>query len=417
MSSGKRSRPCASFPRSAYSITAASVLNMFLNVLRRSSRRLPKAEGPYIPGCTDIMTGYSQGGCLLRLYYPTSLPHNVDHSSKWFSWMPSNEYLDGFAYVMGLWRFLFRLVYYLLAGDAKVTAAWGADVNTKLKKLPVIILSHGLGASRFLYSCVCNELASHGYLVAVIEHRENSAGATWYYESQKDRDEDKRTWIKFKHIPLGKDHYAERNKQIKKRASECVKAVDLLERINAGSNVENILKNGFLLTQLKDRLDLSNLVMMGHSFGGGTALLALGTDSRFRLGIILDGWMFALKEEIDLPKKVTQPVIFINTQTFQIPANVSVMQRFIEERPTQNTERAGYTIKATTHESQSDTPFLLGYWLNLTMKKINALTAIRVNNHLILDFLQRHIGVPEENRSQEYLKTQSHHIAKALAII
>jgi hypothetical protein len=34
----------------------------------------------------------------------------------------------------------------------------------------------------------------------------------------------------------------------------------------------------------------------------------------------------------------------------------------------------------------------VGYWLNWRMKKLPAVVASRINNHLILDFLQKHIG-------------------------
>lgn len=37
--------------------------------------------------------------------------------------------------------------------------------------LPVVVFSHGLAANRSLYSSICCQLASHGYLVAALEHR------------------------------------------------------------------------------------------------------------------------------------------------------------------------------------------------------------------------------------------------------
>ncbi|MPC96663.1 Platelet-activating factor acetylhydrolase 2 [Portunus trituberculatus] len=42
----------------------------------------------------------------------------------------------------------------------------------KTQKWPVVVFSHGLSANRSIYSTVCSELASHGFVVAAVEHRE-----------------------------------------------------------------------------------------------------------------------------------------------------------------------------------------------------------------------------------------------------
>lgn len=379
-------------------------------------RHLPLTEGPYYPGCVDLMTDYSPHGTFVRLYYPTSLSRNTEHYKKWFPWLPSKVYIDAFASVLKLWRYILRLAYFILARGAHVPAAWGEDVTNKIKKLPVIVLSHGLGGSRFLYSSMCTEFAAHGYLVAAIEHRDNSAGITYYYKSKEDFEKKMRTWINFKHISMGKSHYSCRNEQAHKRAEECKKLVDLLENINKGLVIENIVSKSFSLSQLEGRLDFTDLVMMGHSFGGATALLTSSFDSRFKIVVVLDGWMFPLKDETDLPMKINQPLIFINTQTFQIESNVNVMERFMNSSGKQNADRSAFTIRNTTHENQSDTPHLLGYWLNISLKKIDPVIATRINNHLILNFLQRHIRQTVDSGSDHYLAAQSHNIVPKLWI-
>lgn len=382
----------------------------------RKDRVLPLPEGPYVPGAFDLMTEYSPDGCFIRVFYPTSFT-NLEHlKSRWISWLPHDNFLNAFAYVLKIWTFVLRFIFKLLAGDAKIPVAWEADLHKEGDRFPVIVFSHGLGASRFFYSTICLEMASRGFVVAAVEHRDKSACSTFYYASPEERKSNKPTRVKFQRIPLGKNHLASRQKQVRHRAGECENTIDLLEKLNAGKQIENIMGGYFDLSQFKDRLDMSQLVMMGHSFGGGTALRALGNDSRFKVGVVLDAWVFSIKDDEDLLTKVTQPLIFINTQTFQIAPNVAVMQKFMEGGPAEKTERLAFTIRRSTHEQQSDTPFLVGSWQNLLMKKIDSATAMKINNHLILRFLQKHIGLPSGKMSEEFLHQRDEDIARSLSV-
>lgn len=43
--------------------------------------------------------------------------------------------------------------------------------SSKEIRFPVIVFSHGLGAMRTVYSAICIDMASHGYVIAAVEHR------------------------------------------------------------------------------------------------------------------------------------------------------------------------------------------------------------------------------------------------------
>ena len=47
-----------------------------------------------------------------------------------------------------------------------------------LKGYPVAVLSHGLGTNRCMYSATSIDLASRGYVVASVEHRDESASSS-----------------------------------------------------------------------------------------------------------------------------------------------------------------------------------------------------------------------------------------------
>jgi platelet-activating factor acetylhydrolase len=70
-----------------------------------------------------------------------------------------------------MYNFIYSSSNILTAGNCHIPVVWNADIRQEGRKLPAIVFSHGLGASRFFYSTVCTELASHGFVVAAVEHR------------------------------------------------------------------------------------------------------------------------------------------------------------------------------------------------------------------------------------------------------
>lgn len=57
----------------------------------------------------------------------------------------------------------------LLLGQVRIWAVEKAPVANL--KCPLLLFSHGLFGTRTCYSTICTHLASHGYIVAAIEHR------------------------------------------------------------------------------------------------------------------------------------------------------------------------------------------------------------------------------------------------------
>ncbi len=113
---------------------------------------------------------------------------------------------------------------------------------------PIVIISHGLGSSPAAFAYLGIHLASHGFVVAIPEHI--GSGEKQY--------EDLITGLSNTNVRL--NSFIERPLDVKQ-------VIDELERRSK--------------TDLAGRLDLAQIGVIGHSFGGYTALAAAGATLNF----------------------------------------------------------------------------------------------------------------------------------------
>ena len=163
---------------------------------------------------------------------------------------------------------------FLVDGVARAhsQSVFDAPVAAGGERFPVVLFSPGSGGVRTQNTAWAEELASHGYAVAALDHPYDSAavvladGRTIDAEttSTGDRDQDDR---------LAADWTA-------------VRAADLrfvLTRLDA-------LDRGEGADPLTGRLDTGRVAVTGHSIGGAAALQAARQDRRFDAVIDLDGY-------------------------------------------------------------------------------------------------------------------------------
>jgi len=212
-----------------------------------------------------------------------------------------------------------------------------------------------------------------------------------------------RNLIPHKWIQANADEYHARNKQVHHRAAEVSRALDLMSRLNGdveGEQVKNVLDStsAFDLKRLEGLMDLSRPAICGHSFGGATTCLALAKDSRFRVGIALDAWMFPLKDE-EIAANLDQPLYFINADTFRCDETLRKISEFRlspERSAAENAvDRRFQYIKGSVHQNTLDLPFIFQF--SLVKKFVGLLsetcpeTVIDLNNKLMVQFLWKHL--------------------------
>uniref|UniRef100_A0A8D0L3T0 Platelet-activating factor acetylhydrolase n=1 Tax=Sphenodon punctatus TaxID=8508 RepID=A0A8D0L3T0_SPHPU len=356
---------------------------------------LPHGKGPHQAGCTDVMVGHTQKGLFFRLLYPCIPQAEAEQPL----WIPRYEYCRGLADYMNMNRKWCAPLLSVTFGSCRIPVCWNAPFKSCDSKYPLIIFSHGLGAFRTVYSAVCAEMASRGFVVMALEHRDHSASATYFYKpvpetpASAEAAAAEEEWIPFQRAQEGQKEFHFRNPQLHHRAGECIQGLRLLQDIESGKAVTNILHTDFDLSALKDNIDFGKVAVMGHSFGGATAVQALVTEPLLRCAIALDAWMFPLHNS--LYPKVTKPVLFVNTEKFQTAESVTKMKRI----GTLNSQTKIITILGSVHQSQTDFTFLAGNLLNRvfeTRGTLDPYQGLDITNKAALAFLQKHLELEED---------------------
>ncbi|XP_063810831.1 platelet-activating factor acetylhydrolase 2, cytoplasmic-like [Pseudophryne corroboree] len=353
------------------------------------SLTLPAASGPWRVGCTDIMGGFGTEGTFFRLFYPCS-PSPAQQQNT--LWSPRPEYIAGLLAIRGWEGKVARFGASVILGSPQISVTWNGNFISGNSRRPLVIYSHGLGSCRTIYTSLCMDLASYGFLVAAVEHRDGSACATYHFSEVSSGEAGippKEVWIPYKKLEPGMKEFYLRNYQVHQRASECFTAVKNLQDIDVGRTVTNMYSD-FNLDVLKDKIDFSSVAVMGHSFGGATALLSLAKYDIFRCAVVLDPWMFPL-EDTCYPN-IQKPILSINTENFQTNQSVQKIKRL----NSLGAELKYLTVLGCVHQSQTDFAFLTGYLANKIAGPLGTMDphqCLKIMVNSSLDFLHKHLDL------------------------
>ncbi|EGO51455.1 hypothetical protein NEUTE1DRAFT_52085 [Neurospora tetrasperma FGSC 2508] len=351
---------------------------------------------------------------------------------------------------------------------SELTLVWGPrpvpdaeELRRRRAKYPVIIFSHGLGGSRTVYSTICGELASYGFIVVAMEHRDGSGARTYVNQegsspdlcsqnldrrSYSEREKEDGSAVKTKrrrkkngkkkpyymvdylfpldnaqdtrpHNPAGVDTEL-RLAQIEMRCAEIQEAYHILGMINDGQGAEvarrNLRKKGNKGSSSKGligidwedwtgRLFLQNVTMMGHSFGGATTAQVLRLREDFTWisqGILLDAWGPAMPEADSEEHKIQKPILAIGSEAFMHwKDNFERVENICLEAREAGVPSWMTTIRGSVHLAAADFAVLYPNWMSLLMKSlVNPKRAIQLHVESALEFLR--MTLPEQHHAK-----------------
>ncbi|PVU96825.1 hypothetical protein BB561_000930 [Smittium simulii] len=325
-----------------------------------------------------------------------------------------------------------------LAFSSEINQINAQPVNNTTHKFPVAIFSHGLAGNRSTYSAICRELASHGFIIIAIEHRDGSASATYLKDQNKvlnfqdfesyrgEINKNNKNNSGFTPIEqFGDERLAFQRRKLKMRVDEVLETLNEIKRLNSLSTLDlqsqsgslksdnesksetqtlNNDENMFLSLGLSGKMDIDNMVMIGHSFGGSLALHILkqnelgfsdGTKP-FKAAVMLDPWMFPVDRE---PFTFSIPLLVLRSEHFMTwEEHYNIEMEYFKaatNKPADSLHLSRHNIfysinlKNLNHQHFSDL-FTLFPWLARIKSKtsIDPNLAISISNQIILEFLK-----------------------------
>ena len=176
-------------------------------------------------------------------------------------------------------------------------AVGGAPVSERPGGFPVVLFSHGLSSTSFSYTTQIEDLVSHGYVVAAVEHTE-AAGAVVFPDG---------------HVRLYQSPVIPASAGPAKDPMQGMIASALVQTQTGADDLIFVLNALPQMGALAKAMDLKKVGAVGHSYGGTVVTRACEMDARITACVDEDGTVNPVGAYLDYPdgKKLQQPYLFV----------------------------------------------------------------------------------------------------------
>ena len=363
---------------------------------------LPEIKGPYAVGTADL---------LLELDREEVITENKNDRRKLMIkvWYPSHEkvgemdpYIDkggrhGFAQKYGLPYSTFNYL-------DKVNTHVYRNTTVADGKFPVLIFSHGYNSKANNYYALLSQMVSEGYVILAVNHTYESTGTTFpdgsesYFDYEYAQKIESGTWKDMEPvIKAFKDNLSfEQRHYIVKKGLKNYFVKDMVERwaediTDVADQIESWNSSGFL----KDKLDIENIGVFGHSRGGGAAGDAFLNDKRFKAGANVDGVQWGRIVDTSFQN----PFLFISADW---PEEKEDLNSHAYINKSQSVFYEGKILN-TGHSSFMDIPFMIPLETLSQAGTIEPKEGIEITSKLLIAFFDNYL----KNKEVDFNRLES----------
>jgi predicted dienelactone hydrolase len=259
-----------------------------------------------------------------------------------------------------------------------------AEIARSGLRYPIIIYSHSFDGNRLEDLFLVQDLASHGYVVACVDDPYDTPitvradGTVLRHPGEH--------WLDFSSPRALQETLPRLKHSLAVRVDDVSFVLDQLIRLNAND----------ISSKFYGRIDMDRAGVIGFSFGGTTAAQACRTDRRFKAGVDLDGYSFAIADA----DNILQPFLILAEG---IAPDEVAAARTPEQHAEANFDMIEYrqmmqsyngyllTVRGTQHLNFSDFPLYSRLRCYTEAGPIDPRRAMSIVNSYVVSFLDKNL--------------------------